>query len=522
MAREKNENARPPGGIIADDVGMGKTFITAGLLRASQCWPALVIVPKCTLMQWASVLRTILPPGFPIVVMLTPKHVQLAASGDVKLVVAGHSCFQVADSPPTALMERVWGRVVVDEAHVARNPGTLLHRRLCGLNATAKWALTATPLQNSVRDLLALAAIVGLSNVKDPALVRDHYMLRRVNATAPESADPASVSASASASASTLPPLCVEDVLLDLGPVERAMYDKVCAEWSSELKKQTKTKGTECSEGNEGSEGNEDNDGFNGINGINFQHQRHRQMQALLHCRQACTHPALYHNSVARRTADTGETMVDRKGVTRLVSVVHMRLANEAILRGPAASARFAFLCADIARHAPRHRCLVFCDWAEEMALLAGALEQQGVRTGVYDGKLSVSQREDLLHMFQGEDGELRALLVQIQCGACGLNLQMASRVYLMRPQWNPATELQAIGRAHRSGQQERVTVLRLVARKTVDELSMRRQRDKLGAITEVLKENSMQQRLHPHYSHSASASASALHQEEEEEEGIN
>ena len=53
--------------------------------------------------------------------------------------------------------------------------------------------------------------------------------------------------------------------------------------------------------------------------------------------------------------------------------------------------------------------------------------------------------------------------LIQIKAGGVGLNLQEATRVYITTPAWNPATELQAIGRAHRTGQTGKVYVRKLV-----------------------------------------------------------
>ena len=53
--------------------------------------------------------------------------------------------------------------------------------------------------------------------------------------------------------------------------------------------------------------------------------------------------------------------------------------------------------------------------------------------------------------------------LIQVKAGGVGLNLQEATRVYITAPTWNPATELQAIGRAHRTGQTQKVVVRRLI-----------------------------------------------------------
>jgi SNF2 family DNA or RNA helicase len=61
-------------------------------------------------------------------------------------------------------------------------------------------------------------------------------------------------------------------------------------------------------------------------------------------------------------------------------------------------------------------------------------------------------------------------LVCQITAGGVGINLQSASAVILLEPQFKPTTEWQAIKRVHRMGQSTRVVVHRLVARETVDE----------------------------------------------------
>ena len=45
-------------------------------------------------------------------------------------------------------------------------------------------------------------------------------------------------------------------------------------------------------------------------------------------------------------------------------------------------------------------------------------------------------------------------LLMSLQAGSVGLNLQEASTVILFDRWWNPAVENQAIARAHRWGEQ--------------------------------------------------------------------
>jgi hypothetical protein len=51
-------------------------------------------------------------------------------------------------------------------------------------------------------------------------------------------------------------------------------------------------------------------------------------------------------------------------------------------------------------------------------------------------------------------------------------NLSVASRIYLLEPQWNPSVENQAIGRIFRLGQERPVTVVRYIMDKTIEDVS--------------------------------------------------
>jgi hypothetical protein len=53
--------------------------------------------------------------------------------------------------------------------------------------------------------------------------------------------------------------------------------------------------------------------------------------------------------------------------------------------------------------------------------------------------------------------------IIQIKTGGVGLNLQEATRVYITQPSWNPATEIQAIARSYRSGQENKVYIKKLL-----------------------------------------------------------
>jgi SNF2 family DNA or RNA helicase len=68
---------------------------------------------------------------------------------------------------------------------------------------------------------------------------------------------------------------------------------------------------------------------------------------------------------------------------------------------------------------------------------------------------MSREDKDRAINNFQNTD--ISCMLLQIKCGGTGINLQAASRVYLTSPNYNPCVDLQAIGRAHRKGQLNKV-----------------------------------------------------------------
>lgn len=105
----------------------------------------------------------------------------------------------------------------------------------------------------------------------------------------------------------------------------------------------------------------------------------------------------------------------------------------------------------------PDEKSLVFCQFRGEMNHIQRQL------TGVcpvfrIDGSVAKEERVKQIAGFKKIQGGA-VFIIQIKSGGQGLNLQEATRVYITGPSWNPATELQAIGRSHRTGQGQVVHV---------------------------------------------------------------
>jgi SNF2 family DNA or RNA helicase len=109
---------------------------------------------------------------------------------------------------------------------------------------------------------------------------------------------------------------------------------------------------------------------------------------------------------------------------------------------------------------------LVFSQFRDVLDLCLSAI---GPESLPYHGDVPIGKRPAVVREFEEADG-FSALVMQIETGGFGLNLQAASVVILMEPQLKPSTEQQAIARAHRMRQTQTVVVCRLVAAASIDE----------------------------------------------------
>lgn len=146
--------------------------------------------------------------------------------------------------------------------------------------------------------------------------------------------------------------------------------------------------------------------------------------------------------------------------------VMAMRRAVTAAPEATGASAKLERLAELLEEHAAAGtKVLVFSFFLDVLA----AVERRFPVHGRVTGSVPADERLAVLDAFAARPGHA-VLCAQIQAGGVGLNLQCASVVVLMEPQWKPSTEEQAVARAHRVGQTRPVVVHRMLARDSVDE----------------------------------------------------
>ena len=237
----------------------------------------------------------------------------------------------------------------------------------------------------------------------------------------------------------TLPPCYFENVELDMFPEEKALYECVFLEAQGIIQ-----------------------EAFRNAQSLNSKNMV--ILECLLRARQCMIWPQMYLNGVAAQNETKPEVWKGRSNKMETL----FRLLKE---------------------H-PTEKSLIFCQFRGEMNYIQSQLDCPVFRI---DGSVSRDERVRQIEGFKRIEGGA-VFIIQIKSGGQGLNLQEATRVYITAPAWNPATELQAIGRSHRTGQTQAVHVKKLVYKEcnrfiSVEEEMMALQGHKSLVCSEVLND---------------------------------
>ena len=131
------------------------------------------------------------------------------------------------------------------------------------------------------------------------------------------------------------------------------------------------------------------------------------------------------------------------------------------------------------------HRVLIFSQFRGMLDRIEEELPQLCLTSFKITGSTPSQERQEMTKAFN--QGERDVFLISLKAGGVGLNLTGADTVILVDLWWNPAVESQAIGRAHRMGQEQAVEVYRLVTRGTIEEKIQELQEEKKNLVSEVL-----------------------------------
>lgn len=131
------------------------------------------------------------------------------------------------------------------------------------------------------------------------------------------------------------------------------------------------------------------------------------------------------------------------------------------------------------------HRVLIFSQFRGMLDILEKEIVKLGMTSFKITGSTPAKERQEMTNAFNS--GERNAFLISLKAGGVGLNLTGADTVILVDLWWNPAVEDQAIGRAHRMGQDQNVEVYRMITRGTIEEKIQELQASKRHLVSTIL-----------------------------------
>ena len=330
-------------------------------------------------------------------------------------------------------LNRKWDRIVLDEAHRIRNEGSVLFKAIAEMERKSLWAVTATPIVNKIKDMNNLFGLVGFkkSRLNDP--------VDRLNVVSE-----ACLHRSMEEMRSTLTELPAAPIItkeaLDFATEEegnfyRSVQGKIAARWK------------------------------------HIEHDNTKEMFVLLmRLRQLSLHPQVYISAMKRKSILGGYQRPDWNEPSTKFTVLKQKI-----------------------EHTPPAKWIVFCQFHDEMEILQGYLESSPAvyKVSQYHGGLNDSQKDEVIKNTKGpiEEGH-EILLLQLQSGGVGLNLQHFTKVIFMSPWWTSALMDQAVGRAVRMGQKETVEVTLLILKEeetmNIDEKMLDKADEKRGMLEQV------------------------------------
>ncbi|WP_194419577.1 SNF2-related protein [Microbacterium abyssi] len=435
------------GGILADDMGLGKTIQLLTLMlharETGEQRPFLVIAPTSVLSTWSEEAARFAPSLRVRVVegTRTRRDGSIAdAARDADVVVTSYTLARLEAEEYAAAR---WAVLVLDEAQFVKNPATKLHRAVASIPADVTFAVTGTPMENSLGDLWALLKLTAPGLFASARKFRQDYIQPIEQGKVPENEEggeyrqrrlerlrrrirPLMLRRTKELVATDLPEKQEQLLHVELSPAHRALYDIV-------LQRERQK-----------------------VLGLLQDLDRNRFIvfRSLTMLRMLSLAPGLVDEDDAKIGSRKLDTLVDRVSELR----------------------------------AEGHRALVFSQFTSFLQLAAERLEQAGIAYAYLDG--STRRRKEVIDGFR--TGEQPVFLISLKSGGFGLTLTEADYVFMLDPWWNPAADAQAVDRTHRIGQRNRVFVYRMISSGTIEEKVLALQQRKARLFTAVMDDEAL------------------------------
>ncbi|MGK0232655.1 MAG: non-specific serine/threonine protein kinase [Patescibacteria group bacterium] len=424
-------------GVLADDMGLGKTLQALTILQKAKDekveMPSLIVVPTSLVFNWKKEIEQFTP-GMKVYAHHGSSRVKGKTALDKKVAESDLiiTTYGILRNDLELFMNHEFEYVILDEAHIIKNPMSISAKSVYALRAKHRLALTGTPIQNNLTELWSLFHFLNPGYLGTYDSFRENFVIeieKKHNVDTSNALkkmiNPFLLRRTKQIISDELPAKTEMILKSTFAEGERETYDQYKAYYMNEIKQSIKT------------------------NGMGKSHLK--ILEGLTKLRQICLHP---------RMVDTS-------------------------YRGP--SGKFDLLLMEIEKVVKEgHKVLVFSSFVKMLTLIREELENRGIGYAYLDGK--TMNRERVVEDFQNST-TAKPFLISMKAGGVGLNLTSADYVFIVDPWWNPAVEMQAMDRAHRIGQKNPVFVYKMIAEDTIEEKILEMQKNKKKLVDELITE---------------------------------
>ncbi len=419
------------GGCLADDMGLGKTVQTLAMLQsqkeADDYGASLLIMPTSLIYNWEMEARKFTPDLKILVYTGTTRDKDVEQFTNYDLVLTSYGIIRLDID---ILKQYYFNYVILDESQAIKNPTSNIAKAVKQLSSRRKLILTGTPIENSTLDLWSQMSFVNPGLLGNQSFFRNEFL----NPIEKNSDEQKTIKLNAiikpfilrrdkSQVATELPEKVENIKYCTMSSMQEEFYEQEKSYYRNKIIDSI------------------ENEGLNGSQML--------LLQGLTRLRQIANHPKMVDP--------------DYKGDSGKMEDITFMLTNT-ISKG--------------------HKILVFSQFVKHLSLLSEYLKSQRIKFAYLDG--STKDRAGEVERFQTQEN-IKLFLISLKAGGVGLNLTSADYVFLLDPWWNPAIEAQAVDRAHRIGQENKVFTYKFITKNTVEEKILLLQQAKLKLASNLI-----------------------------------
>ncbi|MDN3204187.1 DEAD/DEAH box helicase [Algoriphagus sediminis] len=419
------------GGCLADDMGLGKTVQTLALLahekQENPDLTSLLVMPTSLIYNWQLEAKKFTPSLKILVYTGTNRNKDPWQFGDFDLVLTSYGITRL---DVDILEQFYFNYVILDESQAIKNPSSNIATAVNRLKCKHKLILTGTPVENGTMDLWSQMNFVNTGLLGSQATFKKNFLFAIEKQKDMDKAQrlaamikPFILRRLKSQVATDLPEKITNVKYSGMTSEQEEVYEEVKNYYREKI--------------------------INDIQELGGGSQKFTLLRGLTQLRQIANHPKLVKDDFEGESG-------------KLEDVTYM--LQSSISEG--------------------HKVLVFSQFVRHLSIVREYLDSRDVPYSYLDG--ATKDRQAQVENFQ-ENEDVKVFLISLKAGGVGLNLTKAEYVFLLDPWWNPAVEAQAIDRAHRIGQKNKVIIYKFITKGTVEEKIMALQDRKLALAGELI-----------------------------------